>query len=133
MFTEEIPKIASFNLMQFMNMLPSFLTLNCSCDEALRWTSQNLTRNGLRVMQTFDLHNARHAFENCPCPHHGTSECDCQMMVLLVYGEASEPATLVLHGYDGQTWFSLVSSPLQHLDPIIQSSIEQALQMKLSG
>ena len=133
MFTEEIPKIASFNLMQFMNMLPSFLTLNCSCNEALQWTSQNLTRNGLRVMQTFDLHTARHALEDCPCPNHGTSECDCQMLVLLVYcGEASEPATLILHGNDGHTWFSLVDQPAQHADTKIVSAIQQALGIHMS-
>ena len=129
MFTEEIPKIASFNLMQFMNMLPSFLTLNCSCDEALRWTSQNLTRNGLRVMQTFDLHTARHALEDCPCPNHGTSECDCQMLVLLVYGEASEPVTLILHGNDGKTWFSIVNNSSQGAEASVRSAIEKALQL----
>ena len=133
MFIEGIPTIASPTPRRFMNNLSPFLALNCSCDDALQWTNQNLTQNGLRVLQTFDLHNARHALEDCPCPHHGTSDCDCQMVVLLVYGEASEPATLVMHGYEGQTWFSLVSSPLQHLDPIIHSSIEQALQIKFSG
>ncbi|MCL5611450.1 MAG: hypothetical protein M1485_02685 [Chloroflexi bacterium] len=116
-----------------MNNLSPFLTLNCSCNEALQWTSQNLTQNGLRVMQTFDLHNARHALKDCPCPHHGTSECDCQMVVLLVYGKADGPVTLILHGYEGQTWLSLASSPPQRVNPIIQSSIEQALQMKFSG
>ena len=116
-----------------MNNLSPFLTLKCSCDEALLWSSQNLTRNGLRVIQTFDLHTARHALKDCLCPHHGTSKCDCQMVVLLVYGEASEPATLVLHGNNGQTWLSLVSPPLQRVDPIIRSSIEQALQIKFSG
>ena len=129
MFTEEIPKIASFNLMQFMNMLPSFLTLNCSCNEALQWTSQNLTRNGLRVMQTFDLHTARHALEDCPCPNHGTSECDCQMLVLLVYGEASEPVTLILHGNDGKTWFSIVNNSSQGAEASVRSAIEKALQL----
>ncbi len=116
-----------------MNNLSPFLTLNCSCGEALQWTSQTLTQNGLRVIQTFDLNTARHTLEDCSCPHHGTSECDCQMMVLLVYGETGGPVTLILHGYEGQTWLSLVSPPLQQADPMIQSSIEQALQIKFSG
>jgi hypothetical protein len=73
--------------------------LNYSCGEALQWTSQTLTQNGLRVIQTFDLNTARHTLEDCSCPHHGTSECDCQMVVLLVYGETGGPVTLILHGY----------------------------------
>ena len=116
-----------------MNMLSPFLTLNCSCDEALKWSSQNLIQNGLRVIQTFDLHTARRTLEDCSCPHHGTSQCDCQMVVLLVYGKADGPVSLILHGYEGQTWISLVSSPSQRVDPGIQSSIEQALQIKFSG
>ncbi len=111
-----------------MNMLSPFLTLNCSCDEALQWSSQNLTQNGLRVMQTFDLHTARHVLEDYPCPHHGTSECDCQMVVLLVYGKAEGPVALILHGNDGQTWLSLVDNSLQNSNASVRSTIEKVLQ-----
>ena len=114
-----------------MNMLSPFLTLNCSCDEALQWSSQNLMQNGLRVMQTFDLHTARHALEDCPCPHHGTSECDCQMLVLLVYGEAVEPATLILHGNNGQAWLSIVKTPNQKTNTETVTAIKNALEGKL--
>ena len=114
-----------------MNMLSPFLTLNCSCDEALQWSSQNLMQNGLRVMQTFDLHTARHALEGCPCPHHGTSECDCQMLVLLVYGEAVEPATLILHGNNGQAWLSIVKTPNQKTNTETVTAIQNALEGKL--
>ena len=114
-----------------MNMLSPFLTLNCSCDVALQWSSQNLMQDGLRVMQTFDLHTARHALEDCPCPHHGTSECDCQMFVLLVYGEALEPATLILHGNDGQTWLSIVETPNQKKNANTVTAIKNALEGKL--
>jgi hypothetical protein len=54
------------------------------------------------------------------------------MVVLLVYGNAEEPVTLILHGNDGQTWLSIVNNPLQHAAPSIQSSIEQALQLNSS-
>lgn len=111
-----------------MNTLPSFLVLNRPCDEAFSWLSQALSQNGLRVLQTFDLHDARLGLKDCPCPHHGTEQCDCQMVVVLVYGNAAEPATLILHGNDGQTWLSLVNNPLQHADPVIRLVIEQALQ-----
>ena len=79
-------------------------------------------------MQTFDLHSARHVLEDCPCPHHATSECDCQMVILLVYGKSEGPVTLILHGNDGQTWLSLVNNFLQHTDASIRSTIERALQ-----
>jgi hypothetical protein len=112
-----------------MNSLSSFLSVNRSADEALDWLSQSLSRKGLRVLRTFDLHDARGRISNCRCPHHGTNECDCQMVVLLVYGNEEEPVTLMLHGNDGQTWLSIVNNSLQHAAPAIQLSIEQALQL----
>ncbi len=78
-------------------------------------------------MQTFDLHDARHELDDCSCPYHGTSKCDCQMIVLLVYGEATKPTTLILHGNGGQTWLSFADNPSQHEEPTIRSRIEQAL------
>ena len=114
-----------------MNMLSPFLTLNCSCDEALLWSSQYLTQNGLRVMQTFDLHNARQALEDCPCPHHGTGECDCQMLVLLVYAEGLKPATLILHGNNGQTRLSIAEAPDQKSNAKTATAIRNALEGKL--
>jgi len=114
-----------------VNSLPFFLSINRPCDEALTWLIQSLSRNGLRVLRTFDLHDARLGLEDCPCPHHETNECDCQMIVLLVYGKAEEPATLILHGNAGQTWLSLVNNSIQHADRFIQLSIEQALRENL--
>lgn len=112
-----------------MNALSPFLSVDRSCEETLQWLSQRLSRAGFRTLQTFDLHDARFAVTDCACPHHGTDQCDCQMVVVLIYGKAEEPATLMLHGNDGQTWLSLVDTPLQHPDPSLQSSIEQALQI----
>ena len=116
-----------------MATLSPFLTLNCSCDEALRWAGQNLMQSGLRVVQTFDLHSARHALEDCPCPHHGTDQCDCQMVVLLVYANAAEPATLILHGNDGQTWLLLAEHPDQPVSKDAILGIRQALELQASA
>lgn len=112
-----------------MNSLSSFLTVDRPCDQALDWLTRSLTVEGLRVLRTFDLHAARLASGDCPCPHHGLEACDCQMVVVLVYGKAENPATLVLHGCDGQTWLSLMNNPLQRADPVVQSRIEQALRL----
>jgi hypothetical protein len=92
-----------------MNSHP-FLTINHSCDDTLYWTREQLTLAGLRSVQTFDLHVARVGLHDCPCPNHGMDICDCQMIVLLVFGNSEEPVTLLLHGNDGQTWLSIAES-----------------------
>ena len=38
----------------------SFLTVDMACDEALQMAKQKLSQAGLRALQTFDLHAARH-------------------------------------------------------------------------
>ena len=115
-----------------MYLLSPFLTLNSSCDDALQCVKKQLFKAGLRPMQTFDLQTARHALEDYPCPYHGKSECDCQMVVLLVYGKVGEPVTLILHGNEGQTRLSLASNSLQGADTSIRAVIEKALQLNPS-
>ena len=111
-----------------MNTLSPFLSIHAPCDEALQLTKQQLSEAGLRPVQTFNLHAARPGLHGCSCPNHGTDECDCQMIVLLVYGEVAEPATLILHGNDGQTWVSVTDNPLQRTDKMLMSNIQQALE-----
>ena len=112
-----------------MNTLP-LLSINHPSDEALQWTKNQLVRAGLHPIQTFDLHTARLAMHDCPCPNHGTDECDCQMVVLLVYGKIEEPVTLILHGNNGQTWVSIANDPQQRTDAKLINSIRQALEIK---
>lgn len=108
--------------------LPPFLTVDLPCDRALQMIKRKLARAGLRALQTFDLHVARLAQHACACPHHGTEQCDCQMIILLVYGSAEEPVTLILHGKDGQTWLSIADSPSQRVEPKRLAQIQAALQ-----
>ena len=89
--------------------------------------SQQLKEVGLRTVQTFDLHSAITGTRGCSCPNHGTEECDCQMVVLLVYGTEEEPVTLILHGNGTQTWFSLTDTILQNPNPQLQITIQKAL------
>ena len=112
-----------------MNISP-FLSVDHSCDEAWQWTKKLLLQAGLRPIQTFDLHTARVGLQDCPCPNHGKSECDCQLVVVLVYGSASEPATLILHGNDGQTWLAIADDPRQRADVKLITAIQQALEIK---
>lgn len=108
-----------------------FLSISHPCDEAFQWTSTQLTQAGLRLVRTFDLHVARVGSHHCTCPSHGTEECDCQMIVALVYGQSEEPITLILHGNNGQTWLSIAEDPHQEPDLELSTSIKQALETAL--
>jgi hypothetical protein len=110
-----------------MNISP-FLSVNQSFDETLQWTKDQLLLSGLRPVQTFDLHAARAGMHDCPCPNHGTNECDCQMVIVLVYGKTEQPVTLILHGNDGQTWLSVADSPHQRSDTKLSAEIRGALE-----
>ena len=86
-----------------------------------------LSNAGLEVVRTFDLQSACADQPGGVCPHHGTAPCNCQLAVLLVYGQAEAPAALLAHSCDGQTWFSVVDGPLQRADPQLESAIERAM------
>lgn len=116
-----------------MTTLSPFLSINSSCDQALQMTKSLLSQAGLSAVQTFNLNTARLGAHNCSCPNHGTEACDCQMIVLLVYGEAAEPATLILHGNDGQTWVSVTDDPAQRTDKKLITSIRHVLDSQVSA
>jgi hypothetical protein len=102
-----------------------FLTLERPCDAAVEWLTDRFSQAGLRVMRTFDLQVARHAQVICPCPHHGTEQCDCQMVVLLIYASNQQPMTIIAHGYNNRTWFSVVDTPQQRADPHLEGTIRR--------
>jgi hypothetical protein len=115
-----------------MNISP-FLTMNHSCDKTLQWTKKQLAQDGLLAVQTFDLHTARVGLHDCSCPNHGTDECDCQMVILLVYGKDLDPVTLILHGSNGQTWLSISDSPSQGANIELTATIQKTLEIKASN
>jgi len=78
--------------------LTSFSSNNAN---AVSWLTERLSNLGLVVKPSFDLQIARMAHLNCSCPYHGTQQCDCQIVVLLVYDSQGSPVTLLLHGQDG--------------------------------
>ena len=111
-----------------MSALIPFLVLDQPCEQVLTLVSQQLTDLGFRVVQTFDLQVARLAHADCPCPHHGTDHCNCQMIVLLVYrNQHDDPTTLVIHGQDSKTWLSLANPILQHAYRNLEAVIQRAL------
>jgi len=110
-----------------MNQNVQLVTVQANCEEATIQAAQLLSSAGLRVVRSFDLRSARMAHAECTCPHHGTAQCTCQFVVLLIYGQGGAPVTLVAHGHDGQTWLSLVDTPQQPAELRLRDEIVQAL------
>jgi hypothetical protein len=71
-----------------------------------------LTRRNFQVVRSFDLRSALVANDNCACPYHGTSQCTCQFVVLLVYKDTTGPVALTVHSYDIQARVQLVLDSL---------------------
>ncbi|NOX61712.1 MAG: hypothetical protein GXP42_07185 [Chloroflexi bacterium] len=91
-----------------MNLTNRPLKLPLSSEQAVQWATRCIAMAGLRVLRSFDLQSTRALNEYCSCPYHGAEDCSCQMVVLLVYGQQpGEPATLIIHGHDDQSWLAL--------------------------
>lgn len=110
-----------------MSALIPYLTLTQPLNEVLAWTTQQLKASGLDVEQTFDLQVARLSHTGCPCPHHGTDKCSCQMIVLLIRNKGSGPHTLILHGNDGQTNLSIINLSGKRSSLTLDTMISSAL------
>jgi hypothetical protein len=106
------------------------LTLKLDSEQAVKQVSRRLISDGLQVVRSFDLQTARSTHTNCTCPHHGTAECDCQLVVLLVYEKQGEPLTLVAHSQNGHTYFDLVDTPQQRAQRVTKSAVLQALALE---
>lgn len=90
-----------------------------------------LTDAGLRVLTSFDSRHTRTDATAMPCPHHGTAECSCRIVVMLVYGLEDFPATLLVHGQDNAMTVSLVYPPGLRPSGLFLSQITKALQTNL--
>ncbi len=115
-----------------MNSTSPFMTLEKSGEEAIPWIIQLLENAGLEVMCTFNLQEARLSHPDCPCPHHGTETCTCQVSVLLAYYPSGQPpASLMVHSFEGTTWLYLMDIPerlAEHkLEALIRKTLIQAV------
>lgn len=108
-------------------MLSPLLSVSRTCSQIADRLKSELPQNGLKVLQTFDLQDVRFYVDGCSCPHHGTQECDCDMIVLLIYGNDREPITLVLHGCDGQTQVAFATEQHQKAKENFEFAIKKAL------
>lgn len=110
-----------------MYQTSAILTLQSDSQTAVNHAVQRLVLAGFEVIRSFDLKVAMAEHLGCTCPHHGTDQCDCQMVVLLVYGQSGSPVTLVVHGHDGQTQVALMGSAEQELSASVVKRIVRAL------
>ena len=115
-----------------MSALLPFLALDQNCEQVQVWVQQQMAEAGFRVVQTFDLHVARLAHPDCTCPHHGTDDCNCQLVVLLVYQKKGDPVTLVIHGQDDRTWLSLANPTGQRSNQHLEMLVRRALTPRIS-
>jgi hypothetical protein len=88
------------------------LVLDAGSAQALPAILSTLQRYGFTAVQSFDLRSALSAHPGCACPYHGTEQCTCQYIVLLVYPltRATQvgPVVVTLHSHDDQTHVALV-------------------------
>ena len=106
--------------------MTQLLTRDQPSTEAVNWFTHRLVKAGLRVSRSFDLRTAMTEGIPCTCARHG-GNCDCDLMVLLVYGKEQRPATIVAHSHNGRTWFSLADSPADRPSPEIYLKVKSAL------
>jgi hypothetical protein len=110
-----------------MTASSSFLIIHKPCDQAVIWATFKLEQSGYQVIRTFDLQTARLTHPDYPCPRHGSIQCDCQMVVLLVYQAAIPPLTMAIHGTNKTSWFHFTN--IQHQPAGLQ--LEKNLQALL--
>ncbi len=115
-----------------MNALLGIPSIDRPCNEVLEDLQQALVPAGLHTQVTFDLQAARVRATDCVCPRHGLARCDCQMVVLLIYGRSRSPVSLILHGSDEQTWLSVPDDVGRPADPLIVAAVEQGIRSMLS-
>jgi hypothetical protein len=102
--------------------------IDARCAQFVEPLKNALAEADLSAFQSFDLQSTRALHEGCTCPHHGTSQCSCELVVLLVYGPAAEPVSLVLDGRDGQTYIFIVDDTGIDARSPIYAAIERAVQ-----
>lgn len=109
------------------NHAVELFSIQVSCDTVVATAFDLLSHHGLQVMRSFDLPLARANQELCSWPYHDTKLCDCQMIVLLIYGVQDIPVSLICHGHDSWTHLSLVDHPGQKVSQASASIIKEIL------
>ncbi|HEX6303274.1 MAG TPA: hypothetical protein VFZ76_03730 [Anaerolineales bacterium] len=110
-----------------MNQTKLLLELTLDSETAIGLIKSLLAEADLRAVRTFDLQSACASFTEKNCPHHGNGPCNCQLVVLQVYGQYPVPVPLVIHGCDQQSEVYTLDSPDQPSQPDFDKQIRQIL------
>ncbi len=104
------------------------ITFDMDCQPAIARLRAMAAAQGLRVVRSFDLRSACATPPDLTCSHHGDVPCDCQVVVLLVYGEQSLfPASLLLHAHRGQTQIEMAASSAQSPQHDLETAVRAAI------
>ncbi len=81
-----------------------------SVDRAFDIVTCGLSKQGFRVVRSFDFQEAASAHPHCTCPCHGTADCTCQYLMLIAYPDNADRGmlTIALHSHDEKTFVSLI-------------------------
>lgn len=85
-----------------------FLVLPLPVSSAVKFASRRLEQSGYVVVPTFDLQAVRLSQTEFSCPVHGDKSCDCQLVILLVYLTAGQPASVMVQGSSEVSRFSFL-------------------------
>lgn len=85
-----------------------FSAFKLDCETLIAKITLLATYWGLRVVRSFDLRSAYATYPDSTCPYHGVSPCDCQLVVLLIYGVEATPASVLLRSHRGITELALI-------------------------
>ena len=110
-----------------MSQTISLAIFPASHQTVISWINQQLNALGLAIETSFNLQSARTAHPDCTCPHHGAAQCDCQIMILLVYEGQDAPVTLVVHSQDGWTYLTMTDALSDGLENNLAGKIVYAL------
>ncbi len=107
--------------------MSSILPFECDGEGAAAAFTQALDRRGCLVVRSFDLRAALATHMDCECPYHGTAQCTCQFLVLLVYGQSGAPIAVTAHSRGAQTRMQVGQDANSQPDPRLVELIMAAL------
>ena len=110
----------------------SLLELSEDSETAVSTVIDRLHKSGMGAVRSFDLRSACAAYPDRSCPHHGKASCDCQLVILLVFDPLEQPATVMLHTYNGETQVGLAASPTQHPSARLENRLRRVLRQPKS-
>jgi hypothetical protein len=109
------------------------LVIEAHCSQFVTPLKKALEDASLWSFESFDLRSARAMHADCACPHHNTSECSCELVILLVYPSSGSPVHLMLDGRDGVTFVYLIdefeNSQRSAFIETVQNAIQAAILM----